>query len=65
MLSRAEMIREGIGNCAAAATRAVNHKTHADPAIRDLAIALHFVAVGAQQIGLALIVIGRRNDLPR
>ncbi|UUW91756.1 hypothetical protein [Pimelobacter simplex] len=64
MSTRRNLILEGIENCKLATSRAVDFKSHPDPAIQSLAEAIHFLSYGAQQIGLALSDEGRTNDLP-
>jgi len=64
LLSRKSLILEGIEKCKVATRKAVNLKSHEDPAIRELAEAVHFLAFGAQEIGLALTDPGRENNLP-
>ncbi|MDQ1127550.1 hypothetical protein QE428_002583 [Microbacterium sp. SORGH_AS 505] len=63
--TRREIIQEGINNCATASNMAVKLKTHPDPAVAELAKAIHFLAFGAQQIGLGLTDQGRIADLPQ
>lgn len=62
--TRRELILEGIANCQSATALAVPLKDHSDPQVAELAKAVHFLAFGAQQIGLALSDQGRTNDLP-
>lgn len=64
MDTRKELILQGIDNCKSATARALPHKDSGDPAIRELAAAIHFLSYGAQQIGLALTDVSRVNDLP-
>ncbi|MGC4154816.1 MAG: hypothetical protein QM628_17325 [Propionicimonas sp.] len=64
MLSRREMVLEGIEQMKVATAKAVPLKSHADPDIRALAEAIHFLSYGAQEIGLALTDPSRVNDLP-
>ena len=52
--SRRELVLEGIQNCQRATAIAVQLKGHQDPAVQQLAQAIHLAAFGAQQIGLAL-----------
>ncbi len=62
--SRLELIQEGIQKCQTATAKAEPLKTHSDPAIKELATAIHFLAFGVQEIGLALADNGRTDDLP-
>ncbi|MCC2032201.1 hypothetical protein [Microbacterium allomyrinae] len=59
-----ELILEGIQQCHTATAIAVQLKTHRDPAVAELAKAVHFLSFGIQQIGLALSDEGRIDDLP-
>ena len=63
MLSRAELVAEGVQKCQTATAIAVKLKGHADPAVKELANAVHFLAFGVQEIGLALTEQGRTDDL--
>lgn len=62
--SRLDLVREGIGNCQAATAKVAGLRTHTDPAVQELANAIHFLSYGVQQIGLALADEGRNDDLP-
>ena len=62
--SRRTLIIEGIEKCKRATELAMPLKDHADPAIAELARAIHFLSFGAQEIGLALTDRSRENDLP-
>lgn len=64
MLSRLELIREGIQKCQTATAKIERLKGHQDPAIQELANAIHFLAFGTQEIALALTDQSRVNDLP-
>lgn len=64
MQGRRELALEGIENCKTATAMAVPLKSHPDPAVRELAAAIHHLSFGAQQIGLAITDTGRQNDLP-
>lgn len=64
MESRKKLIELGRENCANGVNLAVKHKNHPDPAIKELAEALHLIGYGAQQIALALTEAHRINDLP-
>ncbi|SKW48643.1 Uncharacterised protein [Mycobacteroides abscessus subsp. massiliense] len=55
---------EGIKNCQSATTKVARLRSHSDPAIKELADAVHFLAFGVQQIGLAISEEGRQDDLP-
>lgn len=63
-LTRKQLITEGIQKCQTATAKAVKHKGHSDPALKELAEAVHFLAFGMQEIALALTEDGRENDLP-
>jgi hypothetical protein len=62
--SRLELVHEAIQNCQSATAKVSRHRSHSDPAIKELADAIHFLSYGVQQIGLALSEEGRSNDLP-
>lgn len=62
--SRLEIAREGIQNCQSATAKVARLRNHGDPAIQELANAIHFLSFGVQQIGLALADEGRGDDLP-
>lgn len=62
--TRRELILEGIENCKSATAIAVKLKGSQDPAVQELAKAIHYLSFGAQQIGLALSDESRINDLP-
>ncbi len=62
--SRLELVHEGIQKCQTATAKVQDLKSNSDPAIQELATALHFLAYGVQQIGLALADESRTNDLP-
>lgn len=65
MLStRLELIQEAIQNCQSATAKVKRHRSHSDPAVKELADAIHFLSFGVQQIGLALSDQNRHNDLP-
>jgi hypothetical protein len=64
MLSRAELIAEGVQKCQAATAAAVELKGHPDPAVQELAKAIHFLAFGVQEIAQALTEQGRVDNLP-
>lgn len=64
MSTRRELALEGIEKCKQATELAVPLKNHPDPQVRELAKAIHFLAYGAQQIGLAITDEGRIDDLP-
>jgi len=61
--SRLELVHEGIQNCQTA-TAKVKDLRSPDPAVQELANAIHFLSFGVQQIGLALADEGRNDDLP-
>lgn len=61
--TRRELALEGIEKCKQATELAVPLKNHPDPQVRELAKAIHLLAYGAQEIGLALADRGRVNDL--
>lgn len=62
--TRRSLVLEGIQNCKSATAKVSQLRSHSDPAIKDLADAIHFLSYGAQQIGLALSDDGRGDDLP-
>lgn len=62
--SRLELIHAGIQKCQTATATAVHLKGYNDPAIRELAQALHNLAFGVQEIALALSDENRGDDLP-
>ncbi|MFB7837742.1 hypothetical protein ACWIGW_44275 [Nocardia brasiliensis] len=62
--TRLELVKEGIQNCQAATVKAAKLQTHSDPAVKELANAIHFLSFGVQQIGLAIADEGRSDDLP-
>ncbi|MBF4512013.1 hypothetical protein ITJ66_05875 [Plantibacter sp. VKM Ac-2885] len=62
--SRLELIHAGIQKSQTATATAVRLKGHSDPAIRELAQALHHLAFGVQEIALALSDENRGDDLP-
>lgn len=62
--SRLELVHEAIQKCQTATAKVEPLKTHSDPAVKELATAIHFLAFGVQQIGLALADNGRTDDLP-
>lgn len=62
--TRLELVREAIQNCQSATAKVRQHRSHSDPAIKELADAIHFLSFGVQQIGLALSDEARHNDLP-
>ncbi|WP_353107917.1 hypothetical protein [Gordonia sp. (in: high G+C Gram-positive bacteria)] len=63
--SRLDLVREGIQQCQEATAKVVRIKsTHPDPAIQELANAVHFLSFGVQQIGLAISDEGRNDNLP-
>lgn len=62
--TRLELVREAIQNCQSATAKVSRHRSDKDPAIKELADAVHFLSFGVQQIGLALSDEGRHNDLP-
>lgn len=62
--SRLELVHEAIQKCQVATAKVEQLKTHSDPAIKELATAIHFLAFGVQQIGLALADNSRTDDLP-
>lgn len=65
MLStRLELIHEGIQNCQRATAKVGRLRSSHDPAVQELANAVHFLSYGVQQIGLALADQGRTDDLP-
>lgn len=64
MQSRRSLALEGIENCKTATAKATPLKNHPDPAVRELASAIHHLSFGAQQIGLAITDQARINDLP-
>ena len=57
--SRLALVQEGIQNCQSATAKVRGLRSHSDPAIQELANAIHFLSFGAQQIGLALSDEGR------
>ncbi len=62
--SRLELVQEAIQNCQSATAKVGQLRSHRDPAVKELADAIHFLSFGVQQIGLALSDQGRTNDLP-
>lgn len=63
--TRLGLVREGIQNCQTATSKVARLRSHSDPAIKELANAVHFLSYGVQQIGLAISVDdGRQDDLP-
>jgi len=62
--SRLELVHEGIQNCQTATAKVKELRSHTDPAVQELANAIHFLSFGVQQIGLALADEGRNDDLP-
>lgn len=62
--SRLDLVHEGIGNCQAASAKVAGLRSHADPAVKELANAIHFLSFGVQQIGQALAEEGRADNLP-
>ena len=62
--SRLELVREGIQNCQTASAKVRGLRSHCDPAVKEVADAIHFLAFAVQQIGLALSDEGRDDDLP-
>jgi hypothetical protein len=64
MLSRKDLVAEGIQNCQAATAKVSEIRNHQDPAIRELANAIHFLSFGTQQIALAISDESREDDLP-
>ncbi|MDM2015318.1 MULTISPECIES: hypothetical protein [Mycobacteroides] len=62
--TRLGIVLEGIQNCQTATTKVARLRSHSDPAIKELANAVHFLSYGVQQIGLALSEDGREDDLP-
>lgn len=62
--SRLELVREGIQNCQSATAKVARLRSHPDPAVHELANAIHFLSFGVQQIGQALAEDGRIDDLP-
>ena len=62
--SRLDLVREGIQNCQSATAKVGGLRSHSDPAIKELANAIHFLSFGVQQIGLAIADEGRDDNLP-
>lgn len=62
--TRLDLVREGIQKCQTATAAAVKLKGHQDPAVQELAKALHFLAFGVQEIALAISDEGRLDNLP-
>ncbi|GGL44308.1 hypothetical protein [Nocardia jinanensis] len=62
--TRLELVHEGIQNCKSATAKVSRLRSHNDPAVQELANAIHFLSFGVQQIGLALADQGRGDDLP-
>ncbi len=62
--SRLDLVREGIQNCQSATAKVSGLRSHSDPAIKELANAIHFLSFGVQQIALAIADQGRHDDLP-
>ncbi|BBZ65775.1 hypothetical protein MINS_12040 [Mycolicibacterium insubricum] len=62
--SRLDLVQEGIQNCQSATAKVSGLRSHGDPAIKELADAIHFLSFGVQQIGLALSDKGRDDNLP-
>lgn len=62
--SRLDLVQEGIQKCQTATAKVSRHRSHSDPAIKELANAIHFLSFGVQQIGLALADEGRHDNLP-
>lgn len=62
--SRLDLVHEGIGNCQSATAKVADLRDHADPAVKELANAVHFLSYGVQQIGLAISDLGRADNLP-
>lgn len=62
--SRLDLVHEGIQKCQTATEKVERLKTHSDPAIKELASAIHFLAFGVQEIGLAISDQGRVDNLP-
>jgi hypothetical protein len=62
--TRLELVQEGIQNCKSATAKVAGLRSHNDPAVKELANAIHFLSFGVQQIGLALADEGRGDDLP-
>ncbi|KDA05545.1 hypothetical protein DC31_13710 [Microbacterium sp. CH12i] len=63
LASRQTLVLEGIQKCQRATAKIERLKGHQDPAIQELAEAMHFLAFGVQEIGLALTDQGREDDL--
>lgn len=57
-------MHEGIHNCQTATEKVARLRTHTDPAVKELANAIHFLSYGVQQIGLAISDLGRADNLP-
>lgn len=64
LASRRTLALEGIQKCKTATAKLERLKRHQDPAIQELAEALHFVAFGVQEIALAITDESREDDLP-
>ena len=62
--TRLELVREAIQNCQSATAKVRGLRGHHDPAVKELADAIHFLSYGAQQIALALSDKSRADDLP-
>lgn len=62
--SRRELALEGIQKLQTATAKAVPLKNSDNPEVRELAEAVHLLAFGAQEIGLALTDQGRTTDFP-
>jgi len=62
--TRLELIAEGVKKCQTATATAIELKGHQDPAVKELANAIHFLSFGVQEIALALTEESRVDDLP-
>ncbi|MGB3602755.1 MAG: hypothetical protein WBA38_04285 [Gordonia sp. (in: high G+C Gram-positive bacteria)] len=62
--TRRELVREGIQNCETASAKVARLRSHSDPAVKEIANAIHFLSFGVRQIGQALAEDGRIDDLP-
>ena len=61
--SQRQLVLDAIQNFKTATESSVRLKSSNDPEVAELAKAVHFLAYGAQQIGLALTDEGRERNL--
>lgn len=64
MLTRKQLILEGIQKAQTATAKLERLKSSTNPEVKELATAMHFLAFGMQEIALAISDEGRVNDLP-